>query len=67
MWIVCLGNALTDEEALALRLNEHFPLDVGLFSAFLLNHLTLKPLSAIFLPAGLPHAYIHGGLLCSAI
>ena len=34
--------------------------DRGLFLIFLLNHLQLKPGQAIFLPAGVPHAYLQG-------
>ena len=34
---------LTDKEKLVLRLNEQYPLDVGVLSAFFLNYVTLKP------------------------
>lgn len=34
---------LTDKEKLVLRLNEQYPLDVGVLSAFFLNLVTLKP------------------------
>ena len=33
---------LTPKEALVLRLNEQYPLDVGVLSAFFLNLVTLK-------------------------
>ena len=46
---------------LVLRLNSQFPGDIGVFCAFVLNHLTLKPGEAIFLAAGEPHAYVSGG------
>ncbi len=46
---------------LALRLNSQFPGDIGVFCAFILNHLVLKPGEAIFLAAGEPHAYVSGG------
>uniref|UniRef100_A0A069DYV5 mannose-6-phosphate isomerase n=1 Tax=Panstrongylus megistus TaxID=65343 RepID=A0A069DYV5_9HEMI len=47
-------------EKLFLRLNKQFPEDIGLFSIYFLNYITLKPGEAIFLDAGLPHAYLHG-------
>jgi len=47
---------------LILRLNEQFPGDVGIFSAFFLNHMKLKPGEAMFLAANLPHAYLSGGM-----
>jgi mannose-6-phosphate isomerase len=46
---------------LVLRLNAQFPNDIGTFCAFLLNYVKLSPGEAIFLSAGEPHAYIHGG------
>lgn len=46
---------------LVIRCNTHFPGDIGLFCAFLLNYVTLEPGEAIFLGAGEPHAYLSGG------
>lgn len=46
---------------LVLRLDSQFPGDIGIFCAFLLNQIKLKPGEAIFLGAGEPHAYIEGG------
>jgi mannose-6-phosphate isomerase len=46
---------------LVLRLDSQFPGDIGIFCAFLLNYIHLKPGEAIFLGAGEPHAYISGG------
>lgn len=46
---------------LVLTLNEQFPGDIGVFCAFMLNYVQLKPGEAIFLGAGEPHAYISGG------
>ena len=46
---------------LVLRLNSQFPGDIGVFCAFILNHLVMKPGEAIFLAAGEPHAYVSGG------
>ncbi|PRP78688.1 mannose-6-phosphate isomerase [Planoprotostelium fungivorum] len=45
---------------LALRLDTQFPKDIGIFSAFLLNLVVLKPGQAMFLAANEPHAYISG-------
>ncbi len=50
----------SDLEKLALRLNTQFPLDIGIFSIFLMNYLRLKRGEAIFLAANEPHAYISG-------
>ncbi|TPX64190.1 mannose-6-phosphate isomerase [Spizellomyces sp. 'palustris'] len=45
---------------LVYRLNEQFPKDVGVFCAFLLNHVKLSPGESIFLAANEPHAYLSG-------
>jgi len=37
-----------------------YPEDVGVVVALLLNHVTLRPGEAIFMPAGNLHAYLHG-------
>jgi len=50
-------------EELVLRLNSQFPGDIGVFCAFMLNHVALQPGEAIFLGAGEPHAYVSGGRL----
>lgn len=52
---------------LVLRLDSQFPGDIGIFCAFMLNYLELKPGEAIFLGAGEPHAYISGGMSISHI
>jgi len=49
-----------DVKELVLRLDSQFPGDIGVFCAFLLNYVTLKPGEAIFLGAGEPHAYVYG-------
>jgi len=41
-------------------LNTHHGLDRGIASALLLNHMTLKKGEAVFVPAGMPHAYLSG-------
>lgn len=41
-------------------IGEAFPGDVGVLAALLLNHVTLEPGQALFLPAGNMHAYLEG-------
>lgn len=48
-------------EELAVRLNEQFPDDVGVFCTYMLNVVTLKKGEAVFLKANEPHAYLTGG------
>ncbi|MER6782876.1 MULTISPECIES: mannose-6-phosphate isomerase, class I [unclassified Streptomyces] len=38
----------------------HFPGDPGVIAAMLLNHVRLQPGEAMFLGAGVPHAYLDG-------
>ncbi|MEU2550994.1 mannose-6-phosphate isomerase, class I [Streptomyces sp. NPDC013313] len=38
----------------------HYPGDPGVIAAMLLNHVRLKPGEALFLGAGIPHAYLDG-------
>ncbi|MXM67155.1 mannose-6-phosphate isomerase, class I [Streptomyces sp. HUCO-GS316] len=38
----------------------HFPGDPGVIAAMLLNHVRLQPGEALFLGAGIPHAYLNG-------
>ncbi|GAA3385602.1 mannose-6-phosphate isomerase, class I [Cryptosporangium minutisporangium] len=45
---------------LAVELADQFPGDIGVVLALLLNHLVLAPGEAMFLPAGVLHAYLHG-------
>ncbi|WP_042387830.1 mannose-6-phosphate isomerase, class I [Streptacidiphilus melanogenes] len=47
---------LRDYAALA----DHYPADPGLLSALLLNHVVLRPGEAVYLGAGVPHAYFRG-------
>lgn len=42
-------------------INEEFPGDSGIFMALFLNDVLLTPGEAIFIPAGIPHAYLSGG------
>ncbi|MFF9481484.1 mannose-6-phosphate isomerase, class I [Streptomyces sp. NPDC014733] len=41
-------------------LAHHYPGDPGILAAMLLNHVTLQPGEALFLGAGIPHAYLSG-------
>ncbi|WP_369202957.1 mannose-6-phosphate isomerase, class I [Streptomyces sp. PU-14G] len=38
----------------------HYPGDPGVLAAMLLNHVVLRPGEALFLAAGVPHAYLSG-------
>jgi mannose-6-phosphate isomerase len=44
----------------AATLARHYPSDIGVVVALLLNHVTLRPGEAIWMPAGNLHAYLHG-------
>lgn len=46
---------------LIVRLNYHFPGDIGIFAPFFLNHFVLQPGEASFLAPNEPHAYLYGG------
>lgn len=46
--------------AAMLDINEAFPGDPGVLISLLLNHLSLEPGEAVYLPAGNIHAYLHG-------
>ncbi|KAI0795017.1 mannose-6-phosphate isomerase [Abortiporus biennis] len=52
-----------DVKDLVLKLDSQFPGDIGVFCAFLLNYVQLKPGEAIFLAAGEPHAYVSGDII----
>ena len=38
----------------------HYPADPGVLAAMLLNHVRLQPGEALYLGAGIPHAYLNG-------
>ncbi|MFD0026086.1 mannose-6-phosphate isomerase, class I [Streptomyces sp. NPDC058382] len=42
------------------RIAHHFPGDAGVIAAMLLNYVQLQPGEAMFLGAGVPHAYLDG-------
>jgi len=43
-----------------MRIESQYPGDVGIFSIFLLNFISLKPGEGLYLAANEPHAYISG-------
>lgn len=51
-----LGGAYAPYAAIA----RHYPGDPGVIAAMLLNHVQLQPGEALFLGAGVPHAYLGG-------
>ena len=51
-----LGGAYTAYADIA----HHYPGDPGVIAAMLLNHVRLQPGEALFLGAGIPHAYLNG-------
>jgi mannose-6-phosphate isomerase len=61
------GDAPLDETGLSARtyavyasLAEHYPGDPGVIAAMLLNYVRLRPGEALYLGAGVPHAYLDG-------
>ncbi|EIE19934.1 RmlC-like cupin [Coccomyxa subellipsoidea C-169] len=64
--LLSADSPLTTKERLVLRLNEQGLANAGILSAFILNHVTLKPSQAICVAANVPYAYVSGDLLeCS--
>ncbi|WP_369216360.1 mannose-6-phosphate isomerase, class I [Streptomyces flavofungini] len=51
-----IGGAYTPYAGIA----HHYPGDPGVIAAMLLNHVRLQPGEALFLGAGVPHAYLDG-------
>lgn len=51
------------QEQLFLELIDKYPGDVGLLSIFFLKLHTLEKGQAIFIPAGVPHAYLKGNIV----
>ncbi len=54
------GAAFPLEARWARRIAELYPEDLAVAATLLLNHLTLQPYQAIYLPAGNLHAYLDG-------
>ena len=52
-----------EEEILFLQLKKKYGIDIGLLSIFMLNLVHLKVGEAIFLKAGVPHAYLKGNII----
>ncbi len=64
--VAAIGDAAADlgwpaaaAEAMA-AIASHYPQDPGVLVAATLQHETLQPGDAVFVPAGTPHAYVHG-------
>mmetsp|Transcript_38521 Transcript_38521/g.46546 ORF Transcript_38521/g.46546 Transcript_38521/m.46546 type:complete len:422 (+) Transcript_38521:123-1388(+) len=51
---------LTAKEKLIIRLDEQYPADVGVLSAYFLNYIVLAPGEAVYMAANEPHAYLAG-------
>lgn len=51
---------IDDVDALAVRLHEQFPYDVGIFCSYVMCYRKLMPGEAVFLTANEPHAYLSG-------
>lgn len=51
---------LGGEHAPYAAIAHHYPGDPGVIAAMLLNHVRLQPGEALFLGAGIPHAYLNG-------
>jgi mannose-6-phosphate isomerase len=58
-----LNSTISARSELVLRINSHFPGDVGVFVSLLMNHVCLSPGEALFMGANEIHAYLSGGCL----
>jgi mannose-6-phosphate isomerase len=60
--IICSGLPATTRRAyeLVLKLASFYPTDIGILSPLYLNVIDLQPGQAMYLPAGVMHAYIEG-------
>jgi len=54
------SGTLAEAAACVIRLAEHHPQDVGAVVSLLLNLVTLEPGEALYLDAGILHAYVRG-------
>ncbi|XBH55753.1 mannose-6-phosphate isomerase 1 [Aegilops tauschii subsp. strangulata] len=50
----------TEKEQLVLSLEQQYPGDVGVLSAFFFNYVKLRPGEALYIGANEPHAYLSG-------
>lgn len=57
------NNNLKEQDLFFLELFKKYGGDVGLFSIYLLNLITLTAGEAVFLKAGVPHAYLRGNIV----
>jgi mannose-6-phosphate isomerase len=55
-----VDSTLNPLDALAVRMHEQFPHDVGIFCVYVLCYRKLSPGQAVFLAANEPHAYLSG-------
>jgi mannose-6-phosphate isomerase len=55
-----VDSSLHPLDALAVRMHEQFPHDVGIFCVYVLCYRKLLPGQAVFLAANEPHAYLSG-------
>ncbi|TDC66050.1 mannose-6-phosphate isomerase, class I [Streptomyces hainanensis] len=55
-----LAAGATAEHASYAEMARHYPGDPGVIAALLLNHVRLQPGEALYLGAGVPHAYLSG-------
>ncbi|KOX18173.1 MULTISPECIES: mannose-6-phosphate isomerase, class I [unclassified Streptomyces] len=54
------ADRLGGDHAPYARLAHHYPSDPGVIAAMLLHHVRLQPGEALYLGAGVPHAYLDG-------
>ncbi|MGW2283043.1 mannose-6-phosphate isomerase, class I [Streptomyces sp. NPDC001770] len=54
------AEALGGDHAPYAEIARHYPGDAGVVAAMLLNHVRLQPGEALYLGAGVPHAYLDG-------
>ncbi|MEU7153095.1 mannose-6-phosphate isomerase, class I [Streptomyces sp. NPDC045456] len=54
------GGPHADSYAAYAAIAHHYPGDPGVLAAMLLNHVRLQPGEALYLGAGIPHAYLGG-------
>ncbi|WP_328386503.1 mannose-6-phosphate isomerase, class I [Streptomyces sp. NBC_00400] len=54
------GGPYAGDYAAYAGIAHHYPGDPGVLAAMLLNHVQLQPGEALFLGAGIPHAYLSG-------
>ena len=47
-------------DEVVLRLNDHFPLDIGIFFSLLMNYTVLNPGECLIMRPNEPHAYLQG-------